>query len=66
MTEEEGNDLATVDPVKVRQVLARATNEILAGITVPLRRLKLEDSERFKERLEKITDQAERAAAMEE
>ena len=43
MTEEEGNDLATVDPVKVRQVLARATNEILAGITVPLRRLKLED-----------------------
>lgn len=41
-------------------MLSRATNEILAGYTVPLRRLKAEENERFKERLEKISDEAEK------
>ena len=40
----------------MRQVLARTTNEILASITVPLRRLKLEEQNMFKEKLEKMTD----------
>ena len=47
MTEEECENLANVDPIKVRQVLARTTNEILASITVPLRRIKLEEQEKF-------------------
>ena len=38
LTDAEADDLATIDPIKVRQVLARTTNEILASMTVPLRR----------------------------
>ena len=66
MTEEETTYLGKVDQTKVRQALARATNEILASITVPLRRLKVEEAEKFKERLEKITDDDEQKAAKEE
>jgi len=40
LTEDEASELSNVDPIKVRQVLARTTNEILASITVPLRRMK--------------------------
>ena len=47
-------------------MLSRATNEILAGYTVPLRRLKAEENERFKERLEKITDEQEKQEAIQE
>ena len=48
LTDEEADHLAKVDPIKVRQVLARTTNEILASITVPLRRIKLEEADRLK------------------
>lgn len=44
-------------------MLARTTNEILASITVPLRRQKAEDLEKFKEALEKIADEGERESA---
>lgn len=40
LTEEEALNIADVDEVKLRQALARATNELLASITLPLRRLK--------------------------
>ena len=43
LTEAEAENLSAVDEVKVRQVLARTTNEILASITVPLRRIKAEE-----------------------
>ena len=43
MTEEEAENLSAVDATKVRQVLARTTNEILASITVPLRRIKADE-----------------------
>ena len=66
LTEAEADDLASVDPTKVRQVLARTTNEILASMTVPLRRQKLEEQNAFKEKLEKITDTDEKNAALEE
>ena len=66
LTEEEANDLSIVDQTKVRQVLARTTNEILASITVPLRRLKVEENERFKEKMEKITEEAEKKEALDE
>ena len=52
-----------MDPIKVRQALARAPNEILASITVPLRRLKIDEADKFKERLEKIADEDERKVA---
>ena len=63
LTEAEADDLQNVDAIKVRQVLARTTNEILASITVPLRRIKLEEQNQFKEKLEKITDKDEKKAA---
>ena len=66
LTEDEANDLGALDPIKVRQVLSRTTNEILASITVPLRRQKQEDQAQFKERLEKITEDDERNAALAE
>ena len=66
LTEAEADDLTKVDPLKVRQVLARTTNEILASITVPLRRLKAEEVEKFKERLEKIEDEEEKKVAQDE
>ena len=47
-------------------MLARATNEILASITVPLRRQKLEEQNQFKEKLDKLTDEAEKNAAIDE
>ena len=47
-------------------MLARTTNEILASITVPLRRLKAEEAERFKTRLEAATEDAERKAIQDE
>ena len=58
--------MASVEPIKVRQVLARTTNEILASITVPLRRNKLEEQDKFKEKLEKMTNEDEKNAALEE
>ena len=57
MTEEEAENLSAVDATKVRQVLARTTNEILASITVPLRRIKVDEQEKFKEKLEKIVEE---------
>ena len=66
LTEAEADDLQNVDAIKVRQVLARTTNEILASITVPLRRIKLEEQNQFKEKLEKITDKDEKKAAQDE
>jgi hypothetical protein len=63
LTEEETTELAGVDPIKVRQALARATNEILASITVPLRRTKLDEAEKVKEKLEKISDDTDRKKA---
>ncbi len=66
MTDDEATELSVVDQTKVRQALARATNEILASITVPLRRLKVEEAEKFKERLEKIADDDELKAAKQE
>ena len=65
LTEEEADHLAKVDPIKVRQVLARTTNEILASITVPLRRIKLEEADRLREKLEKISDDTERSKVAE-
>ena len=47
-------------------MLARTTNEILASITVPLRRQKAEDLEKFKETLEKIASEDEKEAARKE
>ena len=66
LTDAECEDLPNVDPIKARQVLARTTNEILASMTVPLRRLKAEEQERFKEKLEKIADKADKQAAKDE
>ena len=63
LTEAEAGDLSKVDPVKVRQVLARTTNEILASITVPLRRLKAEEVEKIREKIEKSEDDGEKKAA---
>lgn len=42
LTEEEAQNIADVDELKLRQALARTTNELLASITLPLRRLKAE------------------------
>ena len=66
ITEEEAADLGKVDQIKVRQVLARTTNELLAGITVPLRRQKAEDADKFKESLEKMADDEKRMEAIAE
>ena len=40
-------DLHSVDKVKLQQVLARCTNEILVSIQVPLRRQKAEQQQEF-------------------
>ena len=66
LTEDEAHDLEKVDPLKVRQVLSRATNEILASITVPLRRMKLDENAQFKEKLDKIANDEERKAVLQE
>jgi len=66
LTEEETTDLANTDPIKVRQAFARATNEIIASIAVPLRRIKLDEAEKFKEKLEKIVDDADRKKAVDD
>ena len=60
ITETEANDIKAIDEIKLRQVLARCTNELLAGITVPLRREKLGENEKFEETLEKIENETER------
>ena len=64
VTEAEANDLKTIDEIKLRQVLARCTNEILAGITVPLRREKQGEKEKFEETLEKVENETERSEQM--
>ena len=46
LTEDEASKIADVDEMKLRQALARSTNEILASITIPLRRIKA-DQERI-------------------
>ena len=66
MTEEEAENLSAVDPTKVRQVLARTTNEILASITVPLRRIKADEQEKFKEKLDKIVEEDQKFEALQE
>lgn len=49
--------------MKVRQALARSTNELLASITLPLRRLKAEQERTFQESLDKLSSDEEREAA---
>ena len=44
-------------------MLARCTNEILAGITVPLRREKKDENEKFEETLDKMESEEERKEA---
>jgi hypothetical protein len=56
LTDAESDALGDIDEVKLRQVLARTTNELLAGYSVPLRRAKLEEEEKFQEQLEKMSD----------
>ena len=64
LTEAEANDIKTIDEIKLRQVLARCTNEILASITVPLRREKHGDNEKFEETLDKVENETERSEQM--
>ena len=63
LTEEECSEIKAVEEVKLRQVLARCTNEILASITVPLRRAKLAAEEEFQAALEKMETDEERREA---
>ena len=60
MTEDECSRIEELDPVKVRQVLARVTNELMASILVPARRAKVEEEEKFYQALEKVEDEAEK------
>ena len=65
LTEEEGNNLGSVDEIKLRQVLARSTNEILAGITLPLRRLKKDADDEFNAKYEALEDEEAKKEALE-
>lgn len=47
LSDSEIASLATVDPIKLQQVFARCTNDILVSIQLPLRREKLELKENF-------------------
>ena len=47
-------------------MLARTSNEILASITVPLRRIKADEQEKFRDKLDKLTSEEARAEALEE
>ena len=49
--------MVDVEEVKLRQALARSTNEIMASITLPLRRQKAEQERTFFESLEKMSDE---------
>ena len=60
MTEEEATNLSSLDEIKLRQVLARSTNEILASITVPLRRLKRDADDEFHTKYEALEDAEEK------
>lgn len=52
--------------MKLRQALARATNELLCSITVPLRRLKADSEAKFLETLDKMPSDTERDNARKE
>ena len=60
LTEEEANNVRTVDEVKLRQVLARTTNELLASITVPMRRAKRDADDDFFAKLGEIEDEEQK------
>jgi hypothetical protein len=60
LTEEEASNVRTVDEVKLRQVLARTTNELLASITVPMRRAKRDADDDFFAKLEAVEDEAQK------
>ena len=49
--------MVDVEEVKLRQALARSTNEIMASITLPLRRQKAEQERNFLESLEKMSEE---------
>ena len=65
MTEEEITTIETVDELKVRQVLARVTNEILASIIVPARRAKAEREEAFLGKVEALEEEEKKNAEKE-
>jgi hypothetical protein len=62
LTEEEAGNISTIDETKLRQVLARCTNELLISSILPLRRLKAEQDRIFLESLEKIADKDKETA----
>lgn len=62
LSEDEANNLADVDEVKLRQALARSTNEILAAFTLPLRRQKAEQERTFLESVEKMSEEEKEKA----
>jgi len=64
LTEEEINDLSSVDATKLQQVFAKCTNEILASIIVPLRRAKAEEVDVEAASLEKMNEE-QKAEALE-
>jgi len=59
LTEDEISSLSTIEELRLRQALARSTNELLASVTVPLRRQKAEELKTFEESVEKMTDEKE-------
>lgn len=60
LSEEEAANVQTVDEVKLRQVLARTTNELLASITVPMRRLKRDGDDDFHTKLDAVEDEEQK------
>ena len=62
LTEEEANNISEVEEFKLRQALARVTNEIVAGITLPLRRLKAEQERTFLETLDRLPEEEKEKA----
>ena len=66
LSEDEIASISTIEEIRLRQALARSTNELLAGITVPLRRQKAEELKAHEENVEKLTDEKEIAEAEKE
>ena len=56
LTDLELASLASVDPIKLQQVFARCTNEILVSIQLPLRREKLDLKIDFETKINTATD----------